>query len=105
MRYQGDDLINLMTVTIVDDQGNLPEITEVDLKIGCLTKKYKNPTNPFTVNVFREESIKLSMKNPVFACIFYKGIVDGKPMILKKTCEGTITIETKPELINGRCGC
>ena len=44
-------------------------------------------------------------KNPVFACIYYKGIVDGKSMILKKTCEGTITIETKPELVNGRCGC
>lgn len=105
--YQGDDLINLLTVTIrpSNPEDDLPEITEVDIKIGSLCKKYKNPSNPFTVNIRREESIKLSVVNKVFACIMYKGEVDGKPTILKKTCEGTLTIKTKPELVNGRCCC
>lgn len=104
--YQGDDLINLMTVTITADDGSLPTIEEVDLKIGCLNKKYKNPTNPFTVNVMRDESIKLSTKNKCFACIWYYTDVDGKSTLVKKTCEGTLTIETNPEVIgDGRCCC
>ena len=105
MRYQGDDLINLMTVSISPEEGELPEIEEVDLKIGVLCKKYKNPPNPFTVNVMREESIKLSTVNQVYACIWYWDDVDGKRILVKKTCEGTLTIKTKPELINGRCCC
>jgi len=102
--YQGDDLVNLMTVTI-SSEGELPEITEVDLKIGSICKKFKNPTNPFTVNILRKESINLSVNNKVYACIYYKGEVDGKPAILKKTCEGTLTIQTKPEIVNGGCCC
>lgn len=105
MRYQGDDLINLMTVSISPEEGELPEIEEVDLKIGVLCKKYKNPPNPFTVNVMREESIKLSTVNQIYACIWYWTEVDGKRTLVKKTCEGTLTLRTKPELINGGCCC
>lgn len=105
-RYQGDDLINLMTVTVTAEDGSLPEIEAVELKIGCLQKKYVRPTNPFSVNVMRDESIKLSVKNSCYACIWYYTYVDGKNTLVKKTCEGTLTIETKPEIIgNGRCSC
>ena len=105
MRYQGDDLINLITVSISPEEGELPEIEEVDIKIGSICKKYKRPANPFTVNVMREESIKLSTVNQVYACIWYWETVDGKRILVKKTCEGTLTLQTKPELINGRCCC
>ena len=102
MRYQGDDLINLMTVSISPDEGQeLPEIVAVDVKIGCLLKHYDHPTNPFTVDVYREESIKLSAVNKVYAAIWYK--LDGKT--LKKTCEGTLTLATNPEVVNGGCKC
>lgn len=105
MRYQGDDLINLMTVSITPEEGELPEIEEVDVKIGSLCKKYIKPANPFTVNVMREESIKLSTVNQVCACIWYWTEVDGKKVLAKKTCEGTLTLKTSPELINDRCRC
>lgn len=105
-RYQGDDLINLMTVSVTAEDGTLPDIQAVELKIGSLCKKYDHPTNPFTVNVMRDESIKLSVKNNVYACIWYYTIIDGVRTLVKKTCEGTLTIETKPEIIgNGRCNC
>lgn len=104
-RYQGDDLINLIRVSITPEEGELPEIAEVDVKIGSLCKHYKNPPNPFVVNVMREESIKLSTVNQVCACIWYWTMVDGKRTLVKKTCEGTLTLHTKPELINGRCKC
>lgn len=107
MLYQGDDLINIMTVTITSaDGGELPEISAVDLKIGSLKKHFDNPTNPFSVNIMREESIKLGTINQVYACIWYYDIVDGVRTLLKKTCEGTLTLATKPEVIgNGRCQC
>lgn len=104
--YQGDDLINLMTVTVTAEDGTLPEIEAVELKIGPLCKKYNNPTNPFSVNVMRDESVQLSVKNSCYACIWYYAIVNGVKTLLKKTCEGTLVIETKPEIIgNGRCKC
>lgn len=105
MRYQGDDLINLITVSISPEEGELPDIEAVDLKVGPLCKKYKNPPNPFTVNIMREESIRLSTVNQIYACIWYWTEVDGKRTLVKKTCEGTLTLRTKPELINGRCCC
>lgn len=105
-RYQGDDLINLMTVSVTAEDGTLPDIQAVELKIGSLCKKYDHPINPFTVNVMRDESIKLSVKNNVYACIWYYTPVNGVNTLVKKTCEGTLTIETKPEIIgNGRCSC
>ena len=104
-RYQGDDLINLMTITIVPEEGELPEIEEVDLKVGSLCKKYIKPTNPFTVNIMRDESIKLSTINKCFACIWYWTEVDGVRTLVKKTCEGTLSLKINPELINGGCCC
>lgn len=102
--YQGDDLINLMTVTIRSEEGDVPELEAVELKIGPICKKYKKPTNPFTINVMREESKQLSVKNSCYACIWYYTEVNGTRTLVKKTCEGTLTIETKPEVIgNGRC--
>lgn len=106
MLYQGDDLLNVLTIRISAPEGEeLPEIKRVDLKIGPLIKRYDNPSNPFTINLMRDESIKLSAKNGVYACIWYKKMVDGKEMILKKTCQGTITLATNPEIINDRCKC
>lgn len=105
-RYQGDDLINLMTVTVTAEDGTLPNIEAVELKIGSLCKRYDHPTNPFTVNIMRDESTQLSVKNSCYACIWYYTIVNGKNTLVKKTCEGTLTIETKPEVIgNGGCCC
>lgn len=106
MLYQGDDLINLLTVTIRGEDGTLPTIDRVDLKIGTLIKKFESPTNPFTVNVMRDESIKLSTKNNVYAAIWYHTMVDGEDTLVKKTCEGTLVINTNPEVISdGRCKC
>lgn len=105
MRYQGDDLINLLTVSITAESGELPEIESVDIKIGSICKSYKNPSNPFTVNVMREDSIRLSTINQVYAAIWYWTDVDGVRTLAKKTCEGTLTLQVKPELINGRCKC
>ena len=107
MRYQGDDLINLMTVRIKpkEEGEELPEIEMVEVKIGCLDKKYKNPTNPFTINIRRDESIKLSVNNKVYAAIWYWAEVDGVRTLLKQTCEETLTIQTKAEVVNGGCCC
>lgn len=106
MLYQGDDLVNLMTVTITGSGGELPEIEKVDLKIGSIQKSYDHPTNPFTVNLMRDESIKLSTINKVYAAIWYHVMVDGKDTLVKKTCEGTYTINTNPEVVgDGRCKC
>lgn len=105
-RYQGDDLINLITVTVTAEDGTLPDIEAVELKIGPLCKRYDHPTNPFTVNIMRDESIKLNVKNSCYACIWYYTPVDGVDTLVKKTCEGTLTIEAKPEIIgNGGCSC
>ena len=102
MRYIGDDLINLMTVSISPAEGQeLPEIVAVDVKIGCLLKHYDHPNNPLTIDVIREESIKLSTVNKVYAAIWYR--LDGKTY--KKTCEGSFTLPTKPEVVNGGCQC
>lgn len=104
-RYQGDDLINLMRVSISFPTGEPVEIEEVDIKVGPLCKKYKHPENPFVVNIMRDESIRLSTVNQVYACIWYWKDIDGKRTLLKETCDGTITLHTKPELVNGGCGC
>ena len=106
MRYIGDDLINLMTVTVYPAEGEeLPEIETIELKIGCLDKKYVHPTNPFTIDVMRDESIKLSTKNQCFAAIWYWDVIGGQRNLLKKTCEGTLTLALKPEVVNGGCKC
>ncbi len=106
MLYQGDDLINVLTIRISAPEGEeLPEIKRVDVKIGPLVKRYDNPTNPFTINLLREESIKLSVKNNIYACIWYEGTVNGKTKLLKRTCKGTVTLVTNPEIINDRCKC
>lgn len=107
-RYQGDDLINIMTVEIKpkEEGEELPEIVAVDVKVGCLVLHYDNPTNPFSIDILREQSIKLSTVNHCYACVWYKDTVKGEEKILKKTCEGTLTLDTKPEVIgNGRCQC
>ena len=108
MLYQGDDLINVITVTIrpKEEGAELPEITSVDVKVGCLVLHYDNPPNPFSINIMREQSIKLSTVNKVYACIWYKDTINGEEKILKKTCEGSLTLATQPEVIgNGRCKC
>lgn len=107
MLYQGDDLINVMTVYITPKEGSeLPEIQAVELKVGNLKKKYENPANPFTINIMREESIKLSAVNKCFACIWYYDTVDGERKLLKKTCESSFVLATNPEVISdGRCKC
>lgn len=106
MLYQGDDLINLMTVRVLPAEGEtLPELEAVDIKIGCLLKHFDHPTNPFTVNIRREESIKLSVNNKVHAAIWYYTLVDGVNTLVKKTCEGTLTITTNPEVVYGGCEC
>ena len=107
MRYIGDDLINLLTVVIKpkEDGGELPEIEAVELKIGCLNKRYEHPANPFTIDVMREESARLSVRNQCYACIWYWDNVDGARKLLKKTCEGTLSLALKPEVINGGCRC
>lgn len=108
MLYQGDDLINVMTVHIKpkEEGQELPEIVSVDVKIGCLIMHFDHPTNPFSINIMRDKSIKLSTVNQVYACIYYKDTVHGVEKVLKKTCEGTLTLATKPEVIgDGRCGC
>lgn len=107
MRYIGDDLINLMTITIKpkEEGQELPEIESVELKIGCLHKTYVNPSNPFTIDVFRDESIKLSTQNKCYAGIMYWETVNGERKLLKQTCEGTLTLALKPEVLNGGCKC
>ena len=106
MLYQGDDLIHLMKVRITGSGGDLPPIDRVDVKIGTIVKRYDNPPNPFNVDLMRDESIKLSTVNKVYACIWYHAMVDGEDKLLKKTCEGTYTINTNPEVIgDGRCKC
>lgn len=109
MRYQGDDLINLMTVHITaQDENQNPvevDIEAVEVKIGCLDKKYVRPPNPFTIDIMRDESIKLSVNNKVYAAIWYWYEVNGERKLLKKTCEGSLTIETKAEVVNGGCHC
>ena len=62
MRYQGDDLINLMTVTVTAEDGSLPELEAVELKIGPLCKKYTHPTNPFTVNIIPNITFFVNIK-------------------------------------------
>lgn len=104
--YQGDDFVNLMNVYIHGEGGDLPEIEKAVIKIGPLEKVYDHPNNPFTVDVMREESIKLSTLNKVRAAVWYHALVDGVDTILKKTCEGTYTINTNPEVVgDGRCKC
>lgn len=109
MRYIGDDLINLMTIHIsaFDEFGNPVEadIETVELKIGCLDKKFVRPANPFTIDVMRDESIRLSTQNKCFAAIWYWEEVNGVRTLLKKTCEGTLTLALKPEVVNGGCKC
>lgn len=106
-RYQGDDLINLITVRIKpkEEGDELPEIEFVELKIGCLDKRYKQPENPFTVSLTREESLKLSINNKCYAAIWFWEEVDGVRKLFKKTCDGTLTIQTKAEVVNGGCCC
>lgn len=102
-RYIGDDLINLMTITIRSEDGSeLPEIEAVEIRIGNYQRKFFHPTNPFTINVYREDSVRLSVRNPVYAAIWYWDVVDGVSKLLKKTCKGTITLSMKQEVI---CGC
>lgn len=104
--YQGDDLINLITVSISAEEGStLPEIEYVEFKIGDIVKKYKKPTNPFNVSLTRKESQQLSVTNKCFAAIWYYGEIEGKRTLLKKTCEGSLTIKTKPEVIGDGCCC
>lgn len=107
MLYQGDDLINVMEVSVSPEEGEtLPEIVAVDVKVGSLVLHYDHPENPFYVDILREQSIKLSTVNRCYACIWYKGTVQGEEKILKKTCEGTLELATKPEVVgNGRCKC
>lgn len=105
VRYIGDDLINLITITVLPEEGSeLPEIEAVEVRIGCFQKKFVHPTNPFTIDVLRKDSAKLSIKNPCYAAIWYWGVIDGERTLLKKTCEGTITLSMKQEVIHG-CKC
>ena len=106
--YQGDDLINVMTISITpkEEGEELPEIEYVDLAIGKLVKRYTRPSNPFSINILREESIRLSTLNPVFACIWYWDTIDGQRKLLKQTCEGKFSLPTNPEVVaDGRCKC
>ena len=107
MRYIGDDLINLITVRIrpKEEGSELPEIESVEVKIGCLNKTFIRPENPFTINVMRDESIKLSTQNKCFAGIMYWDTVDGERKLLKQTCDGVLTLALKPEVLNGGCKC
>ena len=108
MLYQGDDLINVMTINIKpkEEGQELPEIVAVDIKVGCLVMHYDHPNNPFSINILRDKSIMLSTVNQIYACVWYKDTIDGVEKILKKTCEGTLTLATKPEVIgDGRCKC
>lgn len=103
-RYIGDDLIELMTVEITTNGGvDMPEIEIVEIKIGTLQKKYVRPSNPFTINLCREESKKLSTKNKCYAAIWYWDYVGCQKVLLKKTCEGTMTINLNQEVIHGGC--
>ena len=105
--YQGDDLINVMTISIKpkEEGEELPEIEAVDLAIGKLRRHVEHPTNPFSISIMREESIRLINQNPVYACIWYWDTIDGQRKLLKKTCENTLILATKPEVVNGGCGC
>lgn len=103
--YQGDDLINVIHVNVNFPEGTDPEIEYVDVQVGCIKKRYEHPDYPFYVSIYRDESVKLSDLNPCYACVWYWAVVDGERKLLKKTCIGTLVLETNPEVIGGCCKC
>lgn len=105
MLYQGDDLVNLMHIRVVSRDGSeLPELEAIEVTIGKLKKRYEKPSNPFVVNIMRDESVYLSTVNKCFACIWYYGEVNGERKLLKQTCDGDFVLNLKPEVIcNARC--
>ena len=94
--FRGDNTAafggNFLTINLTTESEILPTITRAELKIGCICKKFENPTFPMTINLTEEESGKLQAVNNAYLALWD---VDGR----KKTCQGTISIQTNPRRV------
>lgn len=95
--YQGDNTAafggNFLTIRLVLPEGQeMPPISKVELKIGCICKTFENPVFPLTVNLTEEETLKLQAVNTAYLAVW-----DNEDR--KKTCQGKITFKTEPRRV------
>lgn len=93
--FQGDNTQafggNFLTINITSETP-IPTITKAEVRIGCIYRVIKNPVFPLTINLSEEETEKLSTKNTAYMAIW--DILNRK-----KTCMGSITIDTQPRRV------
>lgn len=65
----------------------LPTISKAEVRVGCITKIYDNPSNPLKVNFTEEESNQLSTTNTMYLALYDSS---GR----KKTANGKLVFGT-----------
>ena len=94
--FQGDNTAafggNLLTINISTESGIIPTIKRAELKIGCIFKTFNNPVFPITLNLTEEETSKLQTVNYAYLAVWD---INNR----KKTCEGTVAIQTSPRRV------
>ena len=95
--YQGDNTAafggNFLTIDVSAGEGKpVPPMTKAELKIGCFTKVIENPTFPLKVNLTEDETAQLKTENTAYSAVWD---AQGR----KKTCEGSLVINTNPQRV------
>lgn len=113
--YQGDDFVEFMTINLTNKETGEPiESAELaTLQVGPICKTFNQPTFPLTVSLEREKTHLLSVKNNIYLAVYYYAEMDGERKLVKETCEGTLSLETKKEVVgcwgedcsDGECNC
>ena len=68
-------------------------ITKAEFQCGTVLKVYENPVFPLNVSLTREETKLLRSQNNCYLRVYDENS-------LRETCEGTIIVETKSEVVN-----
>lgn len=93
--FQGDDLVDVITVNLKNNDGKT--ITKAELQVGILTLINNNPVFPYNVSIYRNDSVKLSASNPVFLRIYY--LSDNGQETYRTTCLGTLNLKVNPQVV------
>lgn len=92
--YKGDDT-NAFGQNFLQINFTVPDgytVSKAEFRCGSIIKTFENPVAPIIINLSAEETSKLDYQN-----ICYLAVYDENG--LKQTCEGSLTINTKNEVI------
>jgi hypothetical protein len=92
--YKGDNTEAFDNKFLTIDVENINNLTisKAEFRCGKIIKTFKNPTFPIDINLTEIETKMLQTSNNCYLAIY-----DEKGR--KKTCEGTIRIDAKNEVV------